>query len=92
MVIVSYYEVIIGYSGLLWVIPGYFGVLSHPRMPGPVFNIEVWPALEEEQQQHLLNALRGRGVSDELRSVVKVTLKSVTKGVGGVKNRPKSVK
>ena len=26
----GYYVVIMGYSGLLWVIPGYYGVLSHP--------------------------------------------------------------
>ena len=24
----GYYRVIIGYSGLLWVMPGYYGVLS----------------------------------------------------------------
>ena len=41
--------------------------------------------------QQLRNAQRGRGLRDALRTVVNVTFKSVTKGGGGVKNRPKYV-
>ena len=33
--VMSYYEVNMGYSGLIWVIPGYYGVLSYRYKVGP---------------------------------------------------------